>query len=43
MPREVIFVTRLMQLFDWFDPIKVKMMEFGGAGDNAYKVSAIAK
>jgi DNA mismatch repair ATPase MutS len=38
-----IFVTRLMQLFDWFDPIKVKMMEFGGAGDNAYKVSAIAK
>jgi hypothetical protein len=36
-----IFVTRLMQLFDWLDPERVKMMEFSGAGDRAYKVDLI--
>jgi hypothetical protein len=30
-----------MQLFDWLDPERVKMMEFSGAGDRAYKVDLI--
>ena len=38
-----VFVTRLTQLFDWFDPAKVSMMEFGGSGDNAYKVAMIER
>lgn len=36
-----VFVTRLVQLFDWLDPKSVKMLEFGAEGTEAYRINEI--
>ena len=36
------FVTRLLHLFASMDPTRVRMLEFGAEGGDAFKISRVA-